>query len=67
MKAKTFDTSADLEDYVKSFSYSTEALCFALGWDEYDPATDTFAVDLRWNYGPILENRKPQTEYEEST
>ena len=64
---KEFATNEEANDYVTAFGYRKKALCFVIGWDQFAPSEHTFAIDLRWNYGTILNTRIPQVEYEEST
>ena len=33
----TFDDNDDLERYVSKSDYSKHALCFSIGWNEFDP------------------------------
>ena len=37
MSKKDFETNDDIDEYVTSFSYPDHALCFAIGWHEFDP------------------------------
>ena len=67
MSMKEFTTTSELHDYVEAFHYRMHALCFVIGWQEYDPSEHKYAFDLRWNFGSILSTRLPQVEYEEST
>ena len=62
-----FETDSDVDDYVHEFNYKKKGLCFVLGWNEFSPSEHKFAIDLRWNYGTILNTRLPQVEYEESS
>lgn len=62
----TFDTTEELEDYVKKFDYAENKLCFALAWNEFDSSTHTYSFDVRMNFGDVLSTRLPQSEYEES-
>ena len=38
MNRKDFETNDDIDEYVSSFSYADHALCFAIGWQEFDPS-----------------------------
>jgi len=67
LEGKSFQTNAELDSHVNSWSYRDEALCFAIGWREFNVATQTFKFDLRMNYGDVLATRMPQYEYEESS
>ena len=67
LSKKIFKTDEDLDDFVKSNAYFDNALCFALGWNEFSKTYQKYEFNLRWNYGTILSPRLPQTEYEESS
>ena len=36
MTKKEFETNNDIDDYVSAFNYQDQALCFAIGWHEFD-------------------------------
>lgn len=63
---KIFKDDEELEDHVLEYNYKDNALCFAIGWHEFDPDNHVFKFDLRWPHGDVLPPRRPQTEYEES-
>ena len=44
-----FKDDTSLSDYVKKKDYANKGLCFALGWNEFDPQSKKFDIDLRWN------------------
>ena len=64
---RKFDSSDDLEDYVRDRDYVDKPLCFALSWHEFNSEEKIFSLNLQWNYGDQLATRLPQTEYEESS
>ena len=66
LNKQEFTSNDELDDHVTKLSYRRHALCFALAWEEFDPANHKYSIDLRWNYGVILPPRRPQTEFEES-
>ena len=39
LEKKDFTSRKELERYVKNKDYREQGLCFALGWDTYDPST----------------------------
>ena len=59
MRKVDFETNSEVNDYVEKFYYREEALCFVLGWDKYEPSEHKFAINLRWNFGDILNTRLP--------
>lgn len=59
LSAKNFDSNKDLDNFVNSQAYYDDALCFAIGWNEFSKEENKFAVNLRWNYGEILPPRLP--------
>ena len=44
-----FKDEDSLSSYVTKSDYANEGLCFALGWNKFDPASKSFDIDLRWN------------------
>lgn len=69
LESVIFETAEDLETYVEKRNYheADHALCFALEFQEYTSATDTYSFNVRMNLGWIWSTRMPQYEYEESS
>ena len=59
LEKKNFTSRDEMEDYVKEKSYRDNSLCFALGWDTFEPDTNEFIVDISLNFGDTYETRLP--------
>ena len=51
---------------MKGPTYGDFELCFAYGWDKFNPDEHEYSFDLRFNYGDVPEPRAPQTFFEEA-
>ena len=59
LRSHEFESNEQLDDHINQYSYRTKALCFAIGWHEFSPDKHAYSIDLRWNYGTILDTRMP--------
>lgn len=54
MDKKEFDDHEELDDHVTGKDYMTNALCFALAWDEYDtsnPEEPVYSLEILTKFG----------------
>jgi len=58
-----FHSRDEVKSYVRDVDYKSHGLCFTIGWQTFDPKTNTFTIDIGFNYGDFYETRLPQTYY----
>ena len=54
-----FNSYDEVDSRVKSHSYVDDMLCFVIGWNEFEPETHTFDLEIGYNYMWLPPSRLP--------
>ena len=49
-----YDSNDEIDKVVKSKTYMEHTICFAIGWNTYDPAKKQYDIDIRIAFASIV-------------